>query len=89
MLGLSSLGRTESHAFDAVEAVHRMVNVLIGSNGSLPAPASPAVEIGEGEKLLEANTNALLGGPPKVDSLQIHCMQLLRGVLFLPGQLPR
>jgi pyruvate kinase len=63
-LGLSSLGRTESHVFNAVQTVHRMVNFLIGSNGALPAPASPAVEIGEGEKLLEANTNALLGAPP-------------------------
>ena len=41
-----------------------------------------------GEKSLAA-THPCFGGPPKVDRLQIHSMQLLRGVLFLPGQLPR
>ena len=34
------------------------------ANGSLPCPEEPAVEIGEGTELLEANTDALLGPPP-------------------------
>ena len=64
LLGLSSLGRTESHVFNAVQTVHRVLNALLGANGSLPCPAEPAVEIGEGTELLEANTEALLGPPP-------------------------
>jgi len=64
LLGLSSLGRTESHVLNAVQSVHRAVNALLGTNGSLPSPDEPAVEIDEGNELLEANTNALLGPPP-------------------------
>ena len=64
LLGLSSLGRTESHVLNAVQTVHRVLNVLLGADGSLPSPAEPAVEIGEGAELLEANTDALLGPPP-------------------------
>jgi pyruvate kinase len=63
-LGLSSLGRTESHVLNAVQTVHRVLNVLLGANSSLPSPAEPAIEIGEGHELLEANTDALLGPPP-------------------------
>jgi len=63
-LGLSSLGRTESHVLNAVQTVHRVLNVLLGANDSLPTPTEPALEIGEGEELLEANTGALLGPPP-------------------------
>jgi pyruvate kinase len=64
ILGLSSLGRTESHVLNAVQTVHRVLNALLGTNGSLPCPEEPAVEIGEGAELLEANTDALLGPPP-------------------------
>ena len=64
LLGLSSLGRTESHVFTAVQTVHRVLNALLGTNDSLPCPEEPAVEIGEGTELLEANADALLGPPP-------------------------
>ncbi len=69
LLGLSSLGRTESHVFTAVQTVHQVLNVLLGKGGSgkdaaLPCPAEPAVGIGEGAELLEKNTDALLGPPP-------------------------
>jgi pyruvate kinase len=64
LLGLSSLGRTESHVFTAVQTVHRVLNVLLGTNGSLPSPDVPAVEMGEGIALLEANADALLGPSP-------------------------
>jgi len=63
-LGLSSLGRTESHVLNAVRAVHRLLNVLLGTDSALPASVEPAVEIDEGSQLLEANTRALLGAPP-------------------------
>src|ERR1035438_2653078 len=44
-LGLSSLGRTESHVLTAVQTVHRVLNALLGTNGSLPCPEVPAVEM--------------------------------------------
>ena len=64
LLGLSSLGRTESHVLTAVQTVHRVLNTLLGTNGSLPGPEVPAVEMAEGTELLEANADALLGPPP-------------------------
>jgi pyruvate kinase len=64
LLGLSSLGRTESHVLKAVQAVHRVLNVLLGTDASLASPAEPAVEVGEGAQLLENNTDALLGPTP-------------------------
>jgi pyruvate kinase len=63
LLGLSSLGRTESHALTAVQTVHRVVDILLGSNRSLPCPEVPSIEMGEGTELLEANAEALLGSP--------------------------
>jgi len=61
-LGLSSLGRTESHVLDAVQTVHRVLNALLGSDAS---PACPGeIPVGEGAELLEKNTEALLGSPP-------------------------
>ena len=49
--------------FTAVQTVHRALNALLGANGSCHAQ-EPAVEIGEGTELLEANTDALLSPPP-------------------------
>jgi pyruvate kinase len=64
LLGLSSLGRTESHVLNTVQTVHGVLNALLGTESSLPCSEEPAVEIGEGTTLLEANTNALLGPAP-------------------------
>jgi len=71
LLGLSSLGRTESHVLNAVQTVHRVLNALLGANGSLPCPEEPAVEIGQGAELLEANTEALLGPAPQGRKVRI------------------
>ena len=71
LLGLSSLGRTESHVLDAVQTVHRVLNFLLGADGSLPSLAEPAIELGEGAQLLEANTDALLGPPPPERKVRI------------------
>jgi len=71
LLGLSSLGRTESHVLNALQTVHRVLNVLLGSEIALPSPAEPAVEIGEGAQLLEANTDALLGPVPSGRKVRI------------------
>ena len=63
-LGLSSLGRTEGHVMDAVHAVLRVLTRLSGNEIGFSPSEAPLVEIGEGAKLLEKNTNALLGPCP-------------------------
>ncbi len=64
LIGLSSLGRTESHVLTAVRTVDRVLNVLLGTDSALPVPDEPAVEMDEGSQLLEGNTKALLGPAP-------------------------
>jgi pyruvate kinase len=71
LLGLSSLGRTESHALTAVQTVHHVLSVLLGKEASLPCSAEPSVGIGEGAELLEKNTDALLGLPPPKRKVRI------------------
>ena len=44
---------------------------MLGTNGSLPCPEVPAVEIGEGIALLETNADALLGPPPQDRKVRI------------------
>ncbi len=63
-LGLSSLGRTESHVISGLDAVMRVLNQLVGSKEvSLDLPdGAPA--IGEGAALLETNSEVLLGPAP-------------------------
>jgi pyruvate kinase len=62
-LGLSSLGRTEGHVMDTVQAVLKVLVALTGADISLAPPQEPAVAIGEGAKLLDRNTDVLLGPP--------------------------
>jgi len=71
LLGLSSLGRTESHVLTAVRTVHRVLNALLGTNGSLPSPEEPALEFREGIELLESNANSLLGPAPAARKVRI------------------
>jgi pyruvate kinase len=71
LLGLSSLGRTESHVLTAVQTVHRVLNALLGDNRALPCSDVPAIEMGEGIALLEANADALLGPPPPSRKVRI------------------
>jgi pyruvate kinase len=63
-LGLSSLGRTESHVLDAFHTVHQVLTQLLGSDALLPLPAEAAVGMGEGAELLKKHTEALLGPAP-------------------------
>ncbi len=63
-LGLSSLGRAESHALATLEAV---IGTLLRSSGR-PAVSSqqlesPPIDFLEGRRLLEQHTEALLGPP--------------------------
>ncbi len=63
-LGLSSLGRTESHVLDTVDAVLTILRNLAGEDVTLPIPREAAIGIGEGTQLLERNTDDLLGPCP-------------------------
>ncbi|MGE5246943.1 MAG: pyruvate kinase [Verrucomicrobiota bacterium] len=71
-LGLSSLGRAESHVLGTVDAV---LGVLRQLGGSGPAPASgrPGSPVGfsEGKALLERHTEALLGTAPRQRAVRI------------------
>ena len=69
--GLSSLGRAEADVLGAVDAVLRVLRRLVGE----PAPAGLS-KTDEGSsrrgwELLENNTNALLGPPPKHRNVRI------------------
>jgi pyruvate kinase len=69
-LGLSSLGRTESHVLSALHAVMNVLRKLAGSDDSASASeAAPA--LGEGAVLLEKNTEALLGAAPTGRNVRI------------------
>jgi pyruvate kinase len=63
-LGLSSLGRTESHVLAAIEAVLNVVHQLAGQEWRAPAKRECSVGFVEGKSLLHANTDGLLGPPP-------------------------
>ncbi len=63
-IGLSSLGRTESHVLTAVRTVDRVLHALAGNDSSLPVSGEAAVEMDEGSQILEGNTRTLLGPPP-------------------------
>jgi pyruvate kinase len=70
-IGLSSLGRTESHVLDAFQTVHGVLAQLLGSDASLSVPSEAAVDMGEGAELLEKHTEALLGPPPPGRTVRI------------------
>jgi len=70
-LGLSSLGRTESHVLDAFQTVHHVLTQLLGSDALLPLPAEAVVGMGEGAELLEKHTETLLGPPPPGRTVRI------------------
>ena len=61
-LGLSSLGRTESHVLAGIEAVLKVLHQL-AQREWLPPRHERSIDFGEGNELLRANTNALLGPP--------------------------
>ncbi|MGE0712450.1 MAG: pyruvate kinase [Planctomycetota bacterium] len=58
-LGLSSLGRAESHALAALRAVERLVAAQLGEE--LPEPGEPDVSLSAGRRLIEERAHALLG----------------------------
>jgi pyruvate kinase len=70
-LGLSSLGRTESHVLAGLEAVLKVLRRLDGCEWISPDGVGPGVEFAEGRTLLRANTDALLGSPPDKRNVRI------------------
>jgi pyruvate kinase len=69
-LGLSSLGRAESYALAAVEAVLRIVHQLSGSGAKLPE-ARTRCDHAVGRELLETHTTALFGRAPQTRRVRI------------------
>ena len=71
VLGLSSLGRSESHVLATIDAVIRAVYRLQGAgNSSLPKEEA-AVDFASGEQLLSEHTEQLLGTAPRGRSVRI------------------
>jgi pyruvate kinase len=69
--GLSSLGRTESHVMGGLHAVLKLLNQLAGSADSCPGLPGSAPAIGDGEALVERNSEAVLGPAPTARSVRI------------------
>lgn len=59
VLGLSSLGRAESHVLTTMDAVLEALHRLAGQNG--PSPIETGVDFDSGQRLPAGHTDALLG----------------------------
>jgi pyruvate kinase len=70
-LGLSSLGRMESHVLPGIEAVLKLLYRLAGREWESPDGSGPTLEFAEGKSLLRANTEALLGPAPRKRNVRI------------------
>jgi len=60
-LGLSSLGRAESHVLATVDAVLEVLHRLSDRHWQPPAPEEKGVDFSNGQRLLAEHTDALLG----------------------------
>jgi len=69
-LGLSSLGRSESHVLSTIQAVHSALCALAGSEDQL-SQCEPPVRADEGPKLLNRNAAALFGDKPSGRNVRI------------------
>lgn len=70
-LGLSSLGRAESHVLATVDAVLKVLCRLTGSPTPQPLQGAPTVDFATGERLLAENTRRLLGPATPERSVRI------------------
>ena len=70
-LGLSSLGRTEAHVLSAVSTVLDVLASLSGAGPSSPRAGDQGCGREEGRRLLERNTDLLLGPAPAHRTVQI------------------
>jgi pyruvate kinase len=60
-LGLSSLGRAESHVLATVDTVLEVLGRLTGDSGRPPSEEATVVDIAHGEQLLAEHADGLLG----------------------------
>ena len=70
-LGLSSLGRMETHVMSGMRAVMKMLSSLEGGNTGLLPDDGPVCDGEEGRLLLERNTKQLLGDEPEGRKVRI------------------
>ncbi|HWF38508.1 MAG TPA: pyruvate kinase [Candidatus Acidoferrales bacterium] len=63
-LGLSSLGRSESHVLDTLQSVQHVLSKLLGDDPPALCDGEAGVLMGEGAGLIEKNTEALFGPAP-------------------------
>jgi len=61
-LGLSSLGRAESHVLATVNAVLKALHCLAGRSWEPPSPEEGLIDFANGQRLLADHTDSLLGG---------------------------
>ncbi len=64
-LGLSSLGRTESHVIDALQRVINVLAKVAGDEGAVANSSEIVAEPGDNQKLLQEKTDVLLGPAPE------------------------
>jgi pyruvate kinase len=69
-MGMSSLGRTESHVLPSLNAVLELLHRISGS-GTAQLMGEDAIMRAEGRRRLEENTEALLGPAPEGRSVRI------------------
>ena len=60
-LGLSSLGRAESHVLATVDAVLEILRSMVGQARARTSPATGIVDFADGQRLLKEHTESLLG----------------------------
>jgi len=70
-LGLSSLGRAESHVLASLEAVLEMLTRIAGRVWEATATAGPQIGFDEGRVLLKKHTESLLGAKPPSRDVRI------------------
>jgi pyruvate kinase len=70
-LGLSSLGRMESHVLSGVESVLGLLHRLNGAEWDAGDSPKPALKLAQGEAALWAHTESLLGPAPNGRSVRI------------------
>ena len=71
VLGLSSLGRTESHVLAGLDAVVGILHRVAGRAGHAAQGRAPAIDFSEGRALLHAHTQTLLGLRPAQRGVRI------------------
>jgi pyruvate kinase len=70
-MGLSSLGRGESHILATVDSVLEVLHSLAGRPWRRSAGAVPVVDFSQGQRLLAEHTDALLGAAPRGRDVRI------------------